>query len=177
MPNMGDDRFERAVIFVCSHDEEGAMGLVINNKMAGIEFTDLVSQLKIESDIKVDFERLNLPVLSGGPVDSARGFLLHSSDFHRDDTMKVDTHYGITGTVEALKDIARGKGPGDLLFILGYAGWTAGQLDAELQQNAWLVVDSDPDLIFNGPLEKKWSRAVTKLGVNPAMLSCMTGNA
>ena len=148
MPSMGDPRFHRAVIFICSHDEEGAMGLVVNHTMPGIEFNDLVGQLKLESDIKVDFEELNLPVMYGGPVETARGFLLHSGDFSREDTMKINKSYGVTGTVDALKDIASGDKPENLLFILGYAGWEAGQLDSELQQNAWLVADSDPDLIF-----------------------------
>ena len=177
MPSMGDPRFHRAVIFICAHDEDGAMGLIINHSMQGVEFTDLVKQLKFESDIKVDFDSLNLPVMCGGPVESARGFLLHSSDFIREDTMKVDKTYGVTGTVDALKDIASGNGPSDLLFMLGYAGWDAGQLDVEIQQNAWLVVDPDPDLIFNGEPEEKWTRAVGKLGIDPGMLSGVAGSA
>ena len=177
MPEMGDPRFHRAVIFVCAHDEEGAMGLVINHSMQGVEFTDLVKQLKFESDIKVNFEEMNLPVMCGGPVESARGFLLHSADFVRDDTMSVGETYGVTGTVDALKDVARGKGPDDLLFILGYAGWDAGQLDIEIQQNAWLVVDPDPALIFEGAPEDKWTRAVGKLGIDPGMLSSISGSA
>lgn len=177
MPSIGDQRFDRAVIFVCAHDEEGAMGLVINNTMQGIEFSELVGQLKFESDIKVKFEEMNLPVMSGGPVETARGFLLHSSDFKRDDTMKVDEEFGVTGTVDALKDVACGQGPKDLLFMLGYAGWDAGQLDAELQQNAWLVVDADPALIFEGEPQEKWSRAINKLGIDPAMLSSSVGRA
>ncbi len=177
MPSIGDQRFDRAVIFVCAHDEEGAMGLVINNTMQGIDFSELVGQLKFESDIKVKFEEMDLPVMSGGPVETARGFLLHSSDFKRDDTMKVDEEFGVTGTVDALKDVACGQGPKELLFMLGYAGWDAGQLDAELQQNAWLVVDADPALIFEGEPQEKWSRAINKLGIDPAMLSSSVGRA
>lgn len=174
MPSMGDPRFHRAVIFLCAHDEDGAMGLVINHELPGVEFSDLVSQLKFESDIKFD---MSLPVMYGGPVESARGFLLHSTDFERADTMHVAQKYGITGTVDALQDIAQGKRPKDLLFILGYAGWDAGQLDEELQQAAWLVVDADPDLIFEGDPDEKWLRAITKLGVDPAMLSGASGRA
>ncbi|MGH1375059.1 MAG: YqgE/AlgH family protein [Alphaproteobacteria bacterium] len=177
MPSIGDQRFDRAVIFVCAHDEEGAMGLVINDTMQGIDFSELVGQLKFESDIKVKFEDMDMPVMSGGPVETARGFLLHSSDFARDDTMKVDGTYGVTGTVDALKDVARGDGPKDLLFILGYSGWDAGQLDAELQQNAWLVVEPDPELIFEGDPQEKWKRAINKLGIDPAMLSSAAGRA
>ncbi len=177
MPSMGDPRFHRSVIFICAHDEDGAMGLVINNKMAGVDFGELVGQLKFESDIKINFDKLNLPVMCGGPVEAARGFLLHSSDFMRDDTMRVDSSYGVTGTVEALKDVALGAGPKDMIFILGYAGWEAGQLDIEIQQNSWLVVDPDHDLIFDGVPEGKWTRAINKLGIDPAMLSSFSGSA
>ncbi len=174
MPNMGDPRFHRAVIFMCSHDENGAMGLVINHEMPGVEFSDLIKQLKFESDIT--FDTLDLPVMYGGPVETARGFLLHSTDFKRIDTMTVND-YGITGTIDALKEIAKGKKPKDLMFILGYAGWDAGQLDEEIQQNAWLVVDPDPSIIFQGGADDKWRRAVNKLGIDPARLSSVSGRA
>ena len=175
MPNMGDPRFHRAVIFVCAHDEDGAMGLVINHEMPGIEFQDLLKQIKFESDIT--FDAVDLPVMYGGPVESARGFILHSKDFSRDETMTVGQIYGVTGTVEALRDVAEGQGPKDVLFILGYAGWDAGQLDDEIQQNAWLVVDPDPNLIFNEDAESKWTRAINKLGFDPGMLSGNAGSA
>ncbi len=175
MPTMRDPRFHRAVIFLCNHDKHGAMGLVINHALPGIEFSDLVTQLKFESDIT--FDSINLPVMYGGPVESARGFLLHSNDFKSADTMQIAHHYGITGTIDALHDIANGTRPKDLLFILGYAGWDAGQLDEELQQASWLVVDADPDLIFGNDPDEKWLRAITKLGVDPAMLSATAGHA
>ncbi len=178
MPSMGDPRFHRAVIFVCAHDEEGAMGLVVNHAMPGIEFNELIGQLKLESDIKVDFEKLNLPVMYGGPVETARGFLLHSGDFSRDDTMKINKSYGVTGTVDALKDIAVGDNkPENLMFILGYAGWEAGQLDVEMQQNSWLVVEADHDLVFGGDPDDRWTQAVNKLGIDPGMLSGVAGSA
>jgi putative transcriptional regulator len=177
MPNMGDQRFNRAVIFVCAHDENGAMGIVINNEMPEMEFTDLIPQLKIESDIKVDLDKVSLPVMCGGPVETGRGFLLHSADFSRVDTMRVDQTYGVTGTVDALKELAIGKGPDDVLFALGYAGWDAGQLEAELQDNAWLVVDPDHDLVFGDDPEEKWNIAVSKLGVDPTLLSGAAGRA
>lgn len=176
-PGMGDPRFHRAVIFLCAHDENGAMGLVINHVMPGVGFRDLVGQLKVQSDIKLDLEKLDMNVMCGGPVESARGFLLHSSDFVRDDTLRVDNLYGVTGTVEALREVVYGNRPDAMLFILGYAGWDAGQLDIEIQDNAWLVVDPDPDLVFGGEPEEKWTRAVRKLGVDPAMLSAFTGRA
>lgn len=174
MPGMGDPRFDHAVIFMCGHDENGAMGLTINHTLMGIKLEQLLDQLGLMSDIKIDLEKLNIPVMNGGPVDSSRGFLLHRHDFEQKDTIKVNDDFGVTGTIEALKDIAGGKGPKDILFILGYAGWGGGQLEAELHRNAWLVVDPDPDLIFKGEAEDKWNRAVQKLGIDPAML---TGNA
>ncbi len=177
MPNMGDNRFNHAVIFMCAHDENGAMGIVINNAMPEVEFKDLVSQLKIESDIKVDLNKITLPVMCGGPVETGRGFLIHSSDFYRGETMRVNKSYGVTGTVDALKDLAIGKGPDDVLFALGYAGWDAGQLEAELQDNAWLVVDPDHELIFGDDPDEKWNLAIAKLGIDPVMLSGAAGSA
>lgn len=178
MPQMEDSRFERAVIFVCNHDNNGAMGLVINQVLPHLEFKNLLEQLKITSDIKIDFTNfLDIPVMSGGPVEQARGFLLHSNDFRRQDTVSVDQTYSVTGTLEALKEVAQGKGPDQMLFILGYAGWEAGQLEAELQQNAWLVVDPDPALIFQAEVGKKWDLAIQKLGFDPAMLSGVAGRA
>ena len=177
MPNMGDPRFHRAVIFVCAHDEGGAMGLVVNHVLPGIDFNDLVKQLRIQSDIKINFDELDLPVMYGGPVESARGFLLHSGDFIRADTMQVNRFYGVTGTLDALKDIAQGKGPENLMFILGYAGWDAGQLETEIMQNAWLVSEPDQDIVFAANHQNKWTQAVGKLGIDPAMLSGDIGRA
>ena len=177
MPSIGDPRFNKAVIFLCAHDERGAMGLVINNRLPGLEFTAMLEQIGIISDIKVDLEKLSLPIMGGGPVEGARGFMLHSNEFSDSDTIKVDDHYGVTGTVDALKKVVEGQGPDDMLFILGYAGWEAGQLDAEIQDNAWLVVDADHDLVFNTQPEEKWQLAVQKLGFDPAMLSAQSGRA
>jgi len=115
--------------------------------------------------------------MCGGPVETARGFLLHSNEFAHADTLKVDDAIGITGTVEALRDVVRGQGPDKVLFILGYAGWGEGQLEIELQENAWLVVEPDPALIFDSAPEDKWSRAVGKLGFDPSRLSSEAGRA
>lgn len=177
MPSMGDPRFHRAVIFICEHDENGAMGLVVNHALSGIEFTELVKQLKIESDIMVNFDALDLPVMCGGPVETARGFLLHSGDFIRPDTMPVNQGYGVTGTIDALREVANGNRPKGLLFILGYAGWDAGQLESEIQQNIWLVTEPDPELIFTGEPDEKWTKAVRQMGIDPGRLSAEAGNA
>ncbi len=177
MPAMGDPRFHRAVIFVCAHDEKGAMGLVINHALPGLRFKNLLDQLKIVSDIEIGMRHNALPVMCGGPVEGSRGFILHSGEFRQADTIRVADSYGITGTVEALRAVAGGKGPEHVLFILGYAGWGAGQLERELQENTWLVSDPDPEVVFHASPEEKWMRAVRKMGFDPAMLSLQTGRA
>lgn len=177
MPGMGDFRFEKSVIYICAHDDQGAMGLVINNPAPDLDFHELLTQLNIASDITVDLKALHIPVMKGGPVEGARGFLLHSNDFDMDDTIKVDKDIHVTGTLDALKEVAKGDGPQEKLFILGYSGWSAGQLDQELQQNAWLIVDADPELVFHDDQSKKWDMAVKKLGIEPSMLSTKGGSA
>lgn len=177
MPGLGDPRFHHAVIFMCAHDEKGAMGLVINHVQSGFEFKSLLDQLNITSSIQVDASKLSLPVMAGGPVEGSRGFILHSHDFKQKDTVPVGESYAITGTIEALREIARGQGPDKLLFILGYAGWGPGQLDREIQENSWLVADPDPEIIFHEAPDQKWQMAVQKLGVDPGMLSAQAGHA
>ncbi len=177
MPAMSDPRFHQAVILLCAHDEHGAMGLVINHILPDLEFPELLEQLKITSDITIDLKKLTMPVMCGGPVETARGFLLHSKDFKQSDTVPIDKHFCITGTVDALKEVALGNGPKDMIFILGYAGWSAGQLDSELQQNAWLVVNPDEDIIFHAAPGEKWATAIKKLGIDPSFLSAEAGRA
>lgn len=179
MPGMGDPRFHRAVIFMCAHDENGAMGLIVNNLVPGIDLKQLFQQLNIgiAAPPKDSGRRTNGPVMHGGPVETARGFILHSPDFTQTDTIRINESFSVTGTIDALKAVAGGKGPERMLFVLGYAGWEAGQLDQEIQDNAWLVADADPDLIFGGIPDQKWDRAVKKIGVDPAMLSGEAGHA
>lgn len=177
MPSMNDERFHRSVIFICAHDAHGAMGLVVNHPMDGVVFKDLLKQLDIESDILLNLAALDLPIMRGGPVDGGRGFLLHGSDFAQKETIKLGDDFGVTGTIEAIKAIAQGDGPEELLFILGYAGWSAGQLEQELQHNSWLVADPDPALIFGKDKDDQWSAAVSSLGFDPAMLSVDAGRA
>ncbi|PJB69611.1 MAG: hypothetical protein CO093_10035 [Alphaproteobacteria bacterium CG_4_9_14_3_um_filter_47_13] len=174
MPSMGDQRFYKAVIYVCAHDESGAMGLVINHELPGVNFSQLFSQLDI---IVGENKAAATPVMSGGPVETARGFVLHSNDFEQEDTIRIDDDFSVTGTIDALKAIAEGQAPQKMLFILGYAGWGAGQLDDEIQQNAWLVSEPDSDLIFMASPEEKWSKAIKKLGIDPGMLSGAAGRA
>lgn len=177
MPSMSDARFKNAVIYLCSHDENGAMGLVINRQLPQLAFKELVHELPIETEIKFDPASLNIPIMAGGPVDAERGFLLHSNDFQESETIHISDAYSITGTVSAIKAVAEGSGPDEKLFILGYAGWSAGQLEDEIQQNAWLLSDADPALIFGADHDDKWQMAIHALGFDPAMLSGQAGRA
>ena len=177
MPSMTDPRFHRSVIYMCNHDASGAMGLVVNHMVKDLGFADILKELPLKSEITIDPASLSIPVMVGGPVDSGRGFLLHSSDFHEQQTINVDDDFSVTATLDIIRAIAKGEGPDEKLFILGYAGWTAGQLEEELQHNAWLVTDADPELIFDVSHEEKWAQAVGKLGFDPAMLSGDAGRA
>lgn len=174
MPAMGDPRFTRTVIYMCSHNAEGAMGLVINKAYPGLTFPNLLTQLGIEPTVDND-----IIVRLGGPVETGRGFVLHSTDYMRQGSVKLDDSMGIglTATLDVLRAIATGTGPQRSLFALGYAGWGPGQLDAEIQENAWLAAPADPDLIFDSDLDTLWARAVRKIGVDVAKLASVAGHA
>jgi putative transcriptional regulator len=174
MPGMEDPRFERSVIYVCAHSESGAMGLVINKPADNITFPELMDQLGIDStggyeDIRVHF---------GGPVETSRGFVLHSADYHLSEaTMKVSPHVGLTATVDILRALVGGHGPRHSLLALGYSGWGSGQLEAELRHNGWLHCPADEDLLFNVRLSDKWNAAMARIGIDPALLSGQVGSA
>lgn len=172
MPQMRDPRFVRTVIYMCAHSTDGAMGLVVNKLMDNVTFSDLVDQLNIEgakdSDIRVHF---------GGPVETGRGFVLHSADYVQDATLKINDDVALTATVDVLRDIAQGQGPRRHLLALGYAGWGPGQLDDELQRNGWLSVPADEALIFGADLSHRWEEAVGKLGIDVSFLSGDAGHA
>lgn len=175
MPTMPDNRFARSVIYMVAHNEEGAMGLVVNKPMGSIGFAELLDQLDIETDTP-DVEEA-CKVLYGGPVESGRGFVLHTDDYRQDSTMPVDGDVYMTATVDILKAIANGHGPRQRLLALGYAGWAAGQLDEEIQRNDWLHAECDLDLLFAVDLSAKWERALAKIGIRPEMLSGQAGRA
>lgn len=177
MPSMTDPRFHRSVIFMCAHDENGAMGLVVNAPHHAIEFETILEQLNIDSEIEVSAIPDDIEIMEGGPVETVRGFLLHSSDFAQKDTIRIDDDFSVTGTIDVLKQVAKGDGPKDKLFALGHAGWSGGQLEDELLRNSWLVADPSPSLIFNTPHEEKWEKAMHDVGINPAMLSSLSGRA
>ena len=173
MPAMGDPRFSRSVIYMCVHNEEGAMGLIINKIADALSFQELLIQL----DIKNLGSAPQIPIHFGGPVDSGRGFVLHSSEYNRDGTIKVADGMALTATIDILQDIAEKRGPEKFLLALGYAGWGVGQLDSEIQQNAWLHVPADQELTFGQDNEGKWENAIAKIGVNPSLLSGEAGHA
>lgn len=181
MPVMEDPRFERSVIYLCAHSAEGAMGIMVNRPAGSIDFPELLVQLKIitkPEQIKLSEHAETLQVLQGGPVDTGRGFVLHSSDFYIENaTLLIDDKICLTATIDILKAIANGAGPRHAVLALGYAGWRPGQLEAEIQDNGWLHCDADPDLVFGDDVEEKYSRALRKIGIDPGMLSNAAGHA
>jgi putative transcriptional regulator len=173
MPSMRDPRFTRSVIYMCAHNADGAMGLVVNRLVGSITFPDLLEQLGIESSLSSGAIRVHF----GGPVEAERGFVLHSTDYVQSGTMVVDQDVALTGTIDILRDMAGGQGPRKSLLALGYAGWGPGQLDAEIQANGWLSVPADESLVFDDGLDNKWERAIGKIGVDFSKLSGEAGHA
>lgn len=173
MPSIEDPRFTHSVICMCSHNTEGALGLVLNNPIVGLEFGALVQQLNIKPGTAFP----DLPIRQGGPVDMSRGFLLHSKDFAMEgSTLAVTDSLSMTATMGGLHAVAKGQGPERALLCLGYAGWGAGQLERELQENVWLTVDADPDLVFSEP-DELWNKAVLAIGIDPRLLGSAGGQA
>lgn len=173
MPNMPDERFEKSVIFICAHNADGAMGLVINKLIPKVAFSELLNQL----DMELPPSSPNVQVHFGGPVETGRGFVLHSNDYNHEGTLPIDDEVNLTATIDILRAIATGHGPRQCLLALGYAGWAPGQLDAELQANGWLTIPADNAIIFDPDNETKWERAIAKLGITPSMLSMDAGHA
>jgi putative transcriptional regulator len=181
MPTIRDERFARTVIYLCAHSDEGAMGIVINQPAQNIKFRDLLVQL----DVVSAKNRIELPpvadtvrVLKGGPVETGRGFVLHSADFFiENSTLPIDDGICLTATLDILKAIARGNGPHNAVLALGYAGWAPGQLESEIHANGWLHCDADQELIFGGEADTKYALALQKIGIDPARLSSDAGRA
>lgn len=173
MPAMEDPRFQRSLIYMCVHNAEGAMGLIVNRLVDSLTFEELLDQLDIPPTPSVD----DIHIHFGGPVETGRGFVLHSTEYEKETTVIIENGIGLTATVDILRDIAEGRGPRDRLLALGYAGWGPGQLDGEIQENAWLNVPTDVDLLFNAENESKWDRAVGMLGFDPNALSSDAGLA
>lgn len=176
MPQIGDPRFSRAVILMCAHDDKGATGIVLNHPMPVMTFKILLDQLGIAPAETADPTILAQPILAGGPMENSRGFMIHSKDFVTNDTVQTGA-FSVSGTLAALKAAAQGQGPKQLRFALGYAGWSAGQLEQEIQENAWMVAPGRPDILFKTPAESMWDAAFATLGVNPALISHISGRA
>ena len=174
MPGMGDPRFDRSVIFMCAHSEDGAMGLIVNKPAPDLRFSDLLKQL----DIPVGRDTSAIRVHLGGPVEHGRGFVLHSADYSlKESTLQVDDRFGMTATLEILEDISQGHGPESCLLALGYAGWGPGQLEDEIQRNGWLTCEAHPEIVFSQDDDTKWSAALESMGISPSFLSSGGGTA
>ncbi len=173
MPAMEDARFDHAVIYLCAHSAEGAMGIVLNRPVNKPSFTDLLSQLKMDQSAATRM----LHLCSGGPVENARGFVLHTSDWTAEGTLHVDEDTSLTANLDVLKALAEGGGPRRGMLALGYSGWGPGQLDDEIQQNAWLSAPADDAIMYDTDHSTKWQRALAKLKINPMSLSAAAGHA
>jgi putative transcriptional regulator len=181
MPTLRDGPFARAVVYLCAHRKDGAMGIIVNQSAETIDFPQLLVQLDV---VKPD-ESIVLPpragdvrVLRGGPVEKGRGFVLHSRDYFVDNsTVTIADDICLTATLDILRAIAGGKGPEKAVLALGYAGWSSGQLESEILANGWLNCPADPSLVFDSDLASKYDRALAKIGVNAAMLSSEAGHA
>lgn len=180
-PDMADERFAETVIFVIAHGEDGAMGLVVNQPMPDMHLSDIFDEIELGDDadaIRIPERLLGQDVYKGGPVDSSRGFVLHSSDYFRDgNSYTVDGGICLTATLDILRAMVEGKGPRHSLLALGYCGWGSGQLETELSQNGWLTVERSDDLLFETPAGRKYDAALGQLGITRATLNPTSGNA
>lgn len=173
MPAMGDPRFERAVILVCAHSADGAMGLIVNKPLPDLSFSDLLTQLKIPHSNGRDIR-----VLFGGPVERGRGFVLHSTDYSGGQaTTVVAGAFGMTATLDVLEALAKGRGPAQAILALGYSGWGPGQLETEIARNDWLTGEVSEGLIFGNEDPRKWAKALQGMGIDPVSLSPSAGRA
>ena len=181
MPSMSDRRFERSVIYLCAHSEQGAMGLIINKTTPMMRFGDLIGQLDMIAGDNISEpppELMEKPVLFGGPVEQGRGFVLHTSDyFAPDSSLPVTNAISLTATIEILRAMAKGKGPQRAVLALGYAGWAPGQLESEIQHNGWLTCAADENLLFELDYDERYAAALRKLKIDPGMLSGEAGHA
>lgn len=174
LPGMADPRFEKSVIFMCAHSEDGAMGLIVNKPIEGLGFHDLIKNL----DIPLNGSAPDSPVLFGGPVGTERGFVLHSGEYASPNaTMPVTSEISLTATLDILQAIAEGHGPQRSIFTLGYAGWGPGQIEDEIRMNGWIHCDADSRIVFETDMDEKWGAALRKLGIDLSLLSANAGRA
>lgn len=172
LPGMEDMRFDHSVVALCVHDEDGALGIAIDEEMEGVRFRDLLASFDIDgSDVP------DMPVMRGGPMEPRRGFVLHSLDWGGQDMVQVDGQWGLSGSLDILKAIAEGRGPSRYLVALGYAGWGPGQLEEELTGESWFLADGDPALLFDTPARRRWTAAFAAAGVDSSHLVSGAGSA
>ena len=172
MPGMGDPRFDQAVIAMCVHDANGALGIGIGKLHPGLRFRQILGNIGLEPG-----EAPDAPVHNGGPVEPQRGFILHSPDWRGEDTILVDDLFGLSASLEALRAITRGEGPAHWVFALGYAGWGPGQLDAEMRHHGWYAAEARERIVFETPAALRWTAAWKAEGIDPALLANTTGRA
>ncbi len=174
LPGMGDPRFEKSVIYMCSHTSDGSMGIIINKAKGDIVISDLLGQIGIEGAVTV----ADTPVLDGGPVDIDRGFVLHTADYYNEETsLRLSETLALTSTKDILTALTTENAPGLAVLAVGYSGWGGGQIESEIAQNAWMIVDAKESLIFEEGLDDKWAKALATIGVTPEMLSHVGGRA
>jgi putative transcriptional regulator len=180
-PAMSDERFMRSVIYICAHSSEGAMGIIVNRPASNIKFPELLVKLRVIPQaelIDVSSRQDNVKVMKGGPVEAERGFVLHSADFFiENSTLPIDDGICLTATLDILKAIAKGDGPQNAILALGYAGWAPGQLESEIQENGWLHCAADSELIFGDDIDRKYTKALKKIGIEIGKLSNEVGHA
>ena len=174
MPALADFNFNRAVVYICAHNEEGAMGIVISRPLLDIKLGEVLSQLNIESD-KSDL--INLPVYLGGPVQPERGFIIHRLNQSWQSTLVTSKQLGVTSSQDILFAMVEGSGPEEFMVTLGYSGWSAGQLEQEVGDNLWLTVPAEPEILFDTPVDKRWEQAAATIGVDISHLSSDSGHA
>ena len=174
MPGMGDPRFDHSVIYICTHDADGAMGLIVNKPAPSLKLNDVLARL---NTVDID-DTSGLGVHFGGPVQTERGFVLHSAEYRSVmQTVDLEGVFSMTATLDILEDIARGKGPQKAMLMLGYAGWGQGQLEGEIAQNGWLTCAASTEIVFDTPDAEKWGAALSSLGIDPLVLSAAAGRA
>lgn len=173
MPYLPDPRFNQSVIYICGHDDTGAMGLIINKPLLTVTFKELVEQM----DISVMSETPNFPVHYGGPIEIGRGFVLHTTDYLTETSVIINEEFALTATLEILRAMSTQRGPIQGLLALGYVGWSEMQVEKEIQENGWIVIDANPDLVFKQDFEDMWRFAMSSIGVNPDIISLDIGHA
>ena len=173
MPSLEDERFYKTVIYICAHSSEGSMGIIINKKIDYDLYPDLLQQLGIDKPLN----NKKLFIRYGGPVESGRGFVLHSDDMVRKETLNIDKGVALTSTAEFFDDLSKGKGPKNCILALGYAGWQPGQLESEIMRNSWMSLSVDNSFLFDDEVSRKWLQAYKLMGIDPNSLSFQSGNA